>query len=157
MLVQFVSPVSCSSSSSCHKKEKCCKPYCPPQDCHVDCKCLTKKYHCNKKNTQVNQCIIDALEFALSKLTSVDPLIDEHAFALASTHDNIKWYENFFETILCVLTKTKFCGCVTFKFYKIKNNEDTISNRQYILRACYSAHGKHHVDIPLFGQSQISG
>jgi len=46
--------------------------------------------------------------------------------------------------VLCVLTKSKFCDCVTFKFYKVKNSEDVISNRQYILRAHYN---KTYVDI----------
>jgi hypothetical protein len=143
---------SCTSScgkSSCHeKKEECKVPCCPPDDCKVDCKCLVKKYDCNKKNTQINNCIILALEFILSKLTSVGPIIDARHFGLLN--DDIRWFEKFFETVLCVLTKSKICDCVTFSFFKVKNSEETIANRQYVLRAHYKVHGKKHkVDIPL--------
>ncbi len=98
---------------------------------------------------EINNCIILALEFMLSKLMSVVPIIESHEFN-KSIHCNIAWYEKFMETVLCVLTKSELCKCVKFNFYKIKNNCEVVSNRQYILRAEYTIDKcKKKVDIPL--------
>ena len=136
---------SCTSKSSCSKDKSCCK-----KCACVDCKCLVKKYDCNQKQTKINECIILALEFILSKLTSVRPIIESRKFGANSIGDNIKWYEKFFETVLCVLTKGKICDCVTFKFCKVKNDEDKIAERVYLLTAHYKVKGKKQKEeIPL--------
>lgn len=134
------SSVSCcaaSTSSECSTSESV-------KSCNVcenlgnkQCKNLVKKYACAKNELLAISDIMIMFNFIKSKLQAVQPNIYQREFCKHSVNENINWLENFIDTLFCVLRKNEAYKIIKVKDCKLKNDDDVVSSRTYLIKISY--------------------
>ena len=117
---------NCSVDSSEYEKE------CPKR-----CETLVKKYNHSKEQLLAISDVIVVLNFIKSKLVAVQPNINLRQVKKYTVHENIAWLESFVDTLFCVLRKNEAYKVIKVKDYKLKNDEEVVSNRTYLLKIKY--------------------
>ena len=122
------------------------------------CNKLVKKYNCAKSELLAITDIIIVLNFIKSKLHAVQPNINLRQVSKYNVFDNISWLECFVDTLFCVLRKNEAYKVIKVKDYKLKNENDVVSNRTYLIRVKYETkEGESCKNIPLvFQWSQLT-
>lgn len=145
---------SSSSSNECKtiSSDKC------ENVCDKKCQRLVKKYNCAKQELLAISDIIVVLNFIKNKLQAVQPNIDLRHVEKYAVFDNIAWLECFVDTLFCVLRKNEAYKVIRIKDCKLKNDEEVVSNRTYLIRVKYNGKdGETCRNIPLvFQWSQLT-
>jgi len=131
-----------------------CESICPKR-CHK----LVKKYNCAKEELLAISDIILILNFIKSKLHAVQPNIDVRQVSKYSVSANINWLECFVDTLFCVLRKNEAYKVIKVKDCKLKNDDEVIANRTYLIKVKYhTKEGEVSKTIPLdFRWAQLTG
>ena len=153
--------VSASSSSSSTEVANGCESISSDlleQQYSNRCNKLVKKYNCAKNELLAITDIIVVLNFIKSKLNAVQPNINLRHVEKYDVLENIAWLECFVDTLFCVLRKNEAYKVIRVKDYKLKNDNDVVSNRTYLIRVKYSnKDGESCKNIPLvFQWSQLT-
>lgn len=98
------------------------------------------------------------LNFIKNKLQAVQPNINLRHVEKYSVLDNIYWLECFVDTLFCVLRKNEAYKIIKVKDCKLKNDDDVVSNRTYLIKIKYhTKNGEQTRNIPLvFKWSQLT-
>jgi hypothetical protein len=99
-----------------------------------------RKYNCSKEELAAISDTIVVLNFIKSKLVAVQPNITLRQVSKYAVEENIKWLESFVDTLFCVLRKNQAYKVIRVKECKVKNDDEVISNRIYLIKTKY--HGK---------------
>jgi len=139
---------TCESSSSSYVCKKSENLY--DKDNYRKCEKLVKKYNCAKEELLAISDIIIVLNFIKSKLQAVQPNIDLRNVDKFNVNKNIEWLECFVDTLFCVLRKNEAYKVIKVKDSKLKNDDENISNRTYLIKIRYNTKdGEVTRNIPL--------
>ena len=150
-----------SSSASSSSSENECKTI-DSDKCESlskkKCDRLVKKYNCAKQELLAISDIIVVLNFIKNKLQAVQTNIDLRHMEKYLVFDNIDWLECFVDTLFCVLRKNEAYKVIRIKDCKLKNDDEIVSNRTYLIRVKYNGkNGETCRNIPLvFQWSQLT-
>lgn len=138
---------SSSSASSCHSCGNCgnCNDcecvQCEKVDEHL-CKKVAHQYEKCKQVLTANKETMILLEFLSSKLESVQPLLAARDVTKYSVQHNIHFIECFVDALFCVLRKNKALCHIKFTDCKVKNDECSVSDREYLIKVRFSSNTK---------------